>query len=59
VRVRWDASAAEVAMVRDAATGEVLGFGRGGAVDVVPTSGALEVRLPAGGAARVHALRVR
>jgi len=58
VRVRWDAASAEVAMVRDPATGEVLGFGRGGAVDVVPTSDAIEVRLPAGGAARVHALRV-
>ncbi|MFT3915456.1 MAG: zinc-dependent metalloprotease family protein [Anaeromyxobacteraceae bacterium] len=58
VRVTWSAEPGEVAMIRDVATGEVLGFGRGGAVELVPASGALELRLPAGGAARVHALAV-
>ncbi|MFO0584460.1 MAG: zinc-dependent metalloprotease family protein [Anaeromyxobacter sp.] len=56
VRVTWSAEPAEVAMFRDGATGEVLGFGRGGAAELVPASGVLELRLPAGGAPRVHAL---
>lgn len=48
VRVTWNASAARAAMVRDARTGEVLSFGRGGSVDVRTASDDLEVALSDG-----------
>jgi hypothetical protein len=48
VRVTWNASAARAAMVRDARTGEVLSFGRGGVVDLPTASDDLEVTLSDG-----------
>jgi hypothetical protein len=48
VRISWNASAARVALVRDARTGVILSFGRGGAVDLPTASDDLEVTLSDG-----------
>ena len=48
VRVSWNASASRVALVRDARTGEILTFGRGGSIDLPTTSDELEVTLSNG-----------
>jgi hypothetical protein len=56
-RVRWDAAQGEVVLLRDPASGSVLGFGRGGTVDLDGAPAEVELRLPAGGGpARVHRL---
>jgi hypothetical protein len=47
VRVSWDASAARVALVRDARTDDVLSIARGGSVEV-PAVGELDVTLSNG-----------
>jgi hypothetical protein len=41
--VRWDASAGGAALVRDAHSGQILGIGRGGSMQVAPVAGDLEV----------------
>ena len=48
VRVTWDAANARVAMIRDARTGQVLSFSRGGSVDVRTASDDLEITLSDG-----------
>lgn len=47
LRVTWDASAHPVAMVRDADTGQILSFARGGSV-TVPGARAVEVQVSDG-----------
>jgi hypothetical protein len=48
VRVTWNAGAAQVAMVRDAQTGRILSFSRGGSVDLRTSSAELELTLSDG-----------
>lgn len=48
VRVSWNAAAARMALVRDARSGRILSFARGGAVDLGTTSDDLEVTLSDG-----------
>ena len=48
VRVTWDATIARVAMIRDARSGQVLSFSRGGAVDVRTASDDLDITLSDG-----------
>ncbi|MFL5515943.1 MAG: CARDB domain-containing protein [Gemmatimonadales bacterium] len=43
VRLRWDAAAAPVVLVRDPATGQVIAFARGGQADVVTRRGELSL----------------
>ena len=45
VEVLWDAVSAPMAMVRDASTGEVLAFARGGRVEIPTTAAQLEVHV--------------
>jgi hypothetical protein len=45
VRLRWDATAHPMILVRDPASGEILSLARGGAIDVATTQRALEVLL--------------
>ena len=45
VEVRWDATSEPMAMVRDASTGEVLAFARGGRVEIPTTAAQLEVHV--------------
>jgi hypothetical protein len=52
VSVRWDAVVHPMVMVRDPATGEVLSFARGGAVDIATDRTDLEVQLSNGIAGR-------
>jgi hypothetical protein len=59
-RVRWDEAEADVVLLRDPASGTVLGFGRGGKADVAGARAGVEVRLPAGGGSvRFHTLALR
>ena len=55
VRVTWDASAARMALVRDARTGTILSFARGGTVDLPANADDLDVTLSNG----VHSIRAR
>jgi hypothetical protein len=48
VRVSWDPAAAKVALVRDARSGRILSFARGGTVDLGTASDDLEVTLSDG-----------
>jgi hypothetical protein len=48
VRLRWDAEAYPMALVRDAASGEILSFARGGDVALVSGAAALDVTLSDG-----------
>jgi len=48
VRVSWDAAASRVAMIRDGRTGQILSFGRSGALDVPTASDDLEVTVSDG-----------
>lgn len=48
VRVSWNASAARVALVRDARNGQILSFARGGSVDLGTPSDDLEITLSDG-----------
>jgi len=48
VRVTWNATAARMALVRNARTGEILSFGRAGAVDLPAGNDDLEVTLSDG-----------
>jgi len=52
VRVRWDAGRAPMALVRDASSGEVLSFARGGDVEVASPSGGIEVLVSDGVSSR-------
>jgi hypothetical protein len=55
VRVTWDASAARVALVRDARTGAILSFARGGTVDLPASADDLDITLSNG----VRSVRAR
>ena len=55
IRVTWDASAARVAMVRDARTRAILSFARGGTVDLPASADDLDVTLSNG----VRSIRAR
>ena len=55
VRVSWNANAARVAMIRDARSGQILSFSRGGAVDLRTASDDLEITLSDG----VRSVRTR
>jgi len=46
--VTWDASRHPMALVRDATTGEILSFARGGAITLWSTAGQLDVQLSDG-----------
>lgn len=48
VEIRWDAVSAPMVMVRDAATGEVLAFGRNGKLNVPTRADRLEIHLSDG-----------
>jgi hypothetical protein len=48
VRVAWNAATSRVALIRDARTGQVLSFARGGAIDLSTTSDDLEITLSDG-----------
>jgi hypothetical protein len=48
VRVQWNANTARLAMIRDARTGRVLSFSRGGVVDLRTASDDIEVTLSDG-----------
>jgi hypothetical protein len=56
VGLRWDAASHPMVMVRDAATGQVLSFARGGVSDVVADGGALDLQVSDG--VRGRSLRV-
>ena len=56
--VRWDARHHPMVMVRDANTGEVLSFARGGSVDVVTRSRQLDLVLSDGVQSRVKRVTV-
>jgi hypothetical protein len=43
VALRWDAAAHPMVMVRDAETGEIVSFARGGQVDVATRKRTLDV----------------
>jgi hypothetical protein len=45
VRVRWDAARSPMALVRDAETGEILSFARGGDIEVASAKSRVEVVL--------------
>jgi hypothetical protein len=53
--VSWNANAARVAMIRDARSGQILSFSRGGAVDLRTASDDLEITLSDG----VRSVRTR
>lgn len=59
VRVRWNATAASVLMVRDARSGEVLSFARGGDASLATAQGDLELVTSDGVRSVVRQLRVR
>ncbi|HEX6314281.1 MAG TPA: hypothetical protein VFZ73_05455 [Gemmatimonadaceae bacterium] len=48
VRVTWNANAARMAMIRDARSGRILSFSRGGAVDLRTASDDLEITVSDG-----------
>jgi hypothetical protein len=48
VRVQWDATAHPMALIRDAATGQVLSFARGGTIDLPTDADELELVLSDG-----------
>jgi hypothetical protein len=48
VRLQWGVGSVRMAMVRDAATGEVLAFGRGGSVELPTRASRLDVYLSSG-----------
>jgi hypothetical protein len=48
VGLRWDAASHPMVMVRDAATGQVLSFARGGVSDVVADGGTLDLQVSDG-----------
>jgi hypothetical protein len=57
VAVRWEAGTHPMALVRDAATGEVLSFGRGGEVVVNPRGAELDLTLSDGVQSRSARIR--
>jgi hypothetical protein len=52
VRLQWGVGSVRMAMVRDAATGEVLAFGRGGTVELSTRAARLDVYLSSGPASQ-------
>lgn len=48
VRISWDVAASRAAMIRDGRTGQILSFGRSGAVDVPTASDDLDITLSDG-----------
>jgi len=48
IRVSWNAQAARMALIRDARSGQILSFGRGGAVDLPAASDDLDITLSDG-----------
>jgi hypothetical protein len=58
VRVRWDARAHPMVMVRDPGTGQVLTFARGGQVELPTLESQLEVILSNGIRSRTQRMRV-
>lgn len=60
VDISWDATRAPMAMVRDAVTGEILSFARGGSSRLAPSGSVVEVLLSDGlGTAQVERVRWR
>lgn len=56
VRVVWLSSAVQGALIRDAATGDILAFGRDGSADVRTLGGVLELHLSDGVRTRVQTI---
>ena len=59
VRLRWDAGAYPMALVRDAATGDILSFARGGDVALVGEAAALDITFSDGVRSRKERATVR
>jgi len=59
VRLRWNARAHPMVMVRDAETGEVLSLARGGEVHVATAKGELDLVLSDGVRSRAKRVRVQ
>jgi hypothetical protein len=58
-RLTWDATQYPMVMVRDAATGQILSFARGGTADIITQRGELEVILSNGVTSTRKLLRVQ